>query len=70
MVLENKGCLFSEKMHNNLEQILPDMRQSAHAYLLKPVHEGLKVSKLLAHYFATLSQMFLLWLLPAKFTQR
>lgn len=42
LVLEKQTNLFSKEMHKNFEQLLPDMRQSAHAYLLKPVHEALK----------------------------
>lgn len=43
-VLHKQRGLFSEDVAENLLRILPDMKQSAHAYLLKPVHEVLKVS--------------------------
>lgn len=43
-VLHKQRDLFSVGVGENLLRILPDMKQSAHAYLLKPVHQVLKVS--------------------------
>lgn len=62
LVLEKQTNLFSKEMHKNFEQLLPDMRQSAHAYLLKPVHEALKVSKLTSPLLLRLLSL----LLPMK----
>ncbi|KAM9341656.1 tumor necrosis factor alpha-induced protein 2 isoform 2-T2 [Symphorus nematophorus] len=41
-VLVKKSHLFPDDVQEKCLLILPDMRQSAHAYLLKPVHEVLK----------------------------
>uniref|UniRef100_A0A3Q3WVK3 Uncharacterized protein n=1 Tax=Mola mola TaxID=94237 RepID=A0A3Q3WVK3_MOLML len=43
-VLSKQSNLFSMDVRQDCLHILSDMRQSAHAYLLKPVHESLKVS--------------------------
>ncbi|XP_031729063.1 tumor necrosis factor alpha-induced protein 2 isoform X1 [Anarrhichthys ocellatus] len=41
-VLNKKRHLFIEDVRKNCLHVLTDMKQSAHAYLLKPVHEVLK----------------------------
>lgn len=41
-VLDKKRHLFTEDVQRNCVHVLTDMKQSAHAYLLKPVHEVLK----------------------------
>lgn len=60
LVLEKQSNFFSQEMHKNFEKILPDMRKSAHAYLLQPVHKALKVGSLLdfCHDF---SRLFVPW---------
>uniref|UniRef100_UPI0037E91355 tumor necrosis factor alpha-induced protein 2-like isoform X1 n=2 Tax=Semicossyphus pulcher TaxID=241346 RepID=UPI0037E91355 len=41
-VLNNRSHLFQEDVQRNCLQILSHMKESAHTYLLKPVHEALK----------------------------
>ncbi|XP_034531833.1 tumor necrosis factor alpha-induced protein 2-like isoform X2 [Notolabrus celidotus] len=41
-VLNKKGHLFQEDVRRICLQVLTDMRETAHLYLLKPVHEGLR----------------------------
>ncbi|KAE8290327.1 hypothetical protein D5F01_LYC12049 [Larimichthys crocea] len=41
-VLQKKSHLFPNDVRENCLLILPDMKQTAHAYLLKPIHEALK----------------------------
>nr|XP_046269277.1 tumor necrosis factor alpha-induced protein 2-like isoform X2 [Scatophagus argus]XP_046269278.1 tumor necrosis factor alpha-induced protein 2-like isoform X2 [Scatophagus argus] len=41
-VLQQQSHLFPEDVRKTCLLILPDMKQSAHRYLLKPVHEALK----------------------------
>ncbi|XP_037602954.1 tumor necrosis factor alpha-induced protein 2 isoform X1 [Sebastes umbrosus] len=41
-VLDKKRHLFTEDVQRNCVHVLTDMKQSAHVYLLKPVHEVLK----------------------------
>lgn len=41
-VLEKKSHLFTEDVQKNCLDVLTDMKQSAHTYLLKPVHNVLK----------------------------
>ncbi|XP_041809815.1 tumor necrosis factor alpha-induced protein 2-like isoform X2 [Chelmon rostratus] len=41
-ILHGNIHLFPEEVQNNCLLILADMKQSAHSYLLKPVHENLK----------------------------
>ncbi|XP_032381748.1 tumor necrosis factor alpha-induced protein 2 isoform X2 [Etheostoma spectabile] len=41
-VLNNNKQLFTEDVRGSLSHVLTDMKQSAHSYLLKPVHDVLK----------------------------
>lgn len=43
-VLDKNKELFTEDVRESSLHVLTDMKQSAHAYLLKPVHDVLKVS--------------------------
>lgn len=70
-VLENKRHLFTEDVQKNCLHVLADMKQSAHTYLLKPVHDGLKVS-----LFTTDSKAFFIlivnsyyWIVPLGIMQ-
>lgn len=44
-VLQKQGELFTEDVRDECLRVLADMRRSAHEYLLKPVHEALKVRR-------------------------
>lgn len=43
-VLQKQKTLFTDDVREECLRILGDMRRAAHQYLLKPVHEALKVS--------------------------
>lgn len=43
-VLNESGHLFVEDVRQNCLRVLSNMKESAHAYLLHPVYESLKVS--------------------------
>lgn len=45
-VLHKQKDLFLDDVREDCLRILPNMKQSAHAYLLKPLHKILKVSLL------------------------